>query len=67
MEPHESATNVLAFHSRARVAADEVIGELEVDDAGTAWSGETVSMRWVLVHMIEEIARARVTWTFCAS
>jgi len=34
-----------------------VIDELDVDDVGTAWSGEFVSMRWVLIHMLEETAR----------
>jgi hypothetical protein len=34
-----------------------VIDELDVDDMGTAWFGDTVTMRWVLIHMIEETAR----------
>ncbi len=34
-----------------------VIHELNLDDVGTAWFGDTVSMRWVLLHMIEETAR----------
>ena len=38
-------------------AADEVIAEMEVDDLGRAWFGDAVSMRWVLIHMIEETAR----------
>jgi uncharacterized damage-inducible protein DinB len=43
--------------ARARAAADQVIDEVDVDDVGTAWFGDTVSMRWVLIHMIEDTAR----------
>lgn len=57
VEPHETTGDILGFYARARAAADAVIDELEVEDAGTAWFGDTVSMRWVLVHMIEETAR----------
>lgn len=55
--PEETTADIVAFYRRARAAADEVIDELELDDVGTAWFGETVSMRWVLIHMIEETAR----------
>lgn len=53
----ESTADVLAFYGRARAAADAVVAELALDEVGTAWSGESVSLRWVLVHMIEETAR----------
>jgi hypothetical protein len=42
---------------RARAAADKVITELDLDATGTAWTGDTVSVRWVLLHLIEETAR----------
>lgn len=57
IEPHESTADILAYYERARTAADAVIDELDVDDTGTAWHGATVSMRWVLIHMVEEVAR----------
>ena len=57
IEPGETTEEILAFYGRARAAADQVIAELEVEDTGTAWFGETVTMRWVLIHMIEETAR----------
>jgi uncharacterized damage-inducible protein DinB len=57
VEPHETTADIVRFYERARAAADRVIDELDVDAVGTAWFGETVSMRWVLVHMIEETAR----------
>jgi uncharacterized damage-inducible protein DinB len=53
----ETTQDVLAFYGRARAAADQVIAELDLEDTGTAWFGETVSLRWVLIHMIEETAR----------
>jgi len=55
--PHESTANILDYYRRARAAADQVIDELDVDDLGVAWCGDGVSMRWVLIHMIEETAR----------
>ncbi|MFJ4190843.1 DinB family protein [Kitasatospora sp. NPDC089509] len=57
IEPHESTADVLAFYARARAAADEVIAELDLEDTGTSWSGRTVSLRWVLIHMTTETAR----------
>jgi uncharacterized damage-inducible protein DinB len=57
VEPHETTADIVRFYGRARAAADRVIDELGVDDVGTAWFGDAVSMRWVLIHMIEETAR----------
>jgi uncharacterized damage-inducible protein DinB len=53
----ESTEDILAFYARARKAADQVIDELDLDATGTAWFGETVSLRWVLIHLVEETAR----------
>ena len=55
--PDESPGEVLAFYARARAAADRVIAETGLEETGTAWHGATVSMRWVLIHMVEETAR----------
>jgi hypothetical protein len=55
--PDETAADILAFYGRARAAADRVIDELDMDDTGTAWFGDAVSLRWVLIHMVEETAR----------
>jgi uncharacterized damage-inducible protein DinB len=57
VEPGETAEDILAFYGRARAAADRVIGEVGVEETGTAWFGDAVSMRWVLIHMVEETAR----------
>ncbi|MDG4865922.1 DinB family protein [Streptomyces sp. T-3] len=55
--PDESTADVLALYGRARAAADAVIRELEVTDLGTEWDGGAVTLRWVLIHMVEETAR----------
>ena len=57
IRPDETTGEVLAFYGRARAAADRAIDELEVEDTGTAWFGEAVTLRWVLIHMVEETAR----------
>jgi uncharacterized damage-inducible protein DinB len=53
----ESAEQILALYARARATCDQAIKELDLDTTGTAWTGDQVSMRWALTHMIEETAR----------
>jgi hypothetical protein len=55
--PDETSADIVAYYGRSRAAADVVIDEVGLEDVGTAWSGQTVSMRWVLIHMIEDTAR----------
>lgn len=57
VEANESTEDVVAFYRRANAASDEVIAEVALEATGTSSAGETVSMRWVLIHMIEETAR----------
>jgi uncharacterized damage-inducible protein DinB len=57
VEPDETTEDVLAFYARARAASDRAIDELDLDATGMAWFGEAVSLRWVLIHMVEETAR----------
>ena len=57
VRPDESTEDVLAFYARARAAADKAIEEVGLEQTGTAWFGDAVTMRWVLIHMIEETAR----------
>ena len=57
VEPGETTADIVAFYRRAWVAADQVITGLDLDDTGTSSAGQCVSLRWVLVHMIEETAR----------
>jgi Protein of unknown function (DUF664) len=55
--PGESTSDVVAFYQRACAAADASIAAHSLTDTGTSWTGETVSLRWVLIHMLEETAR----------
>ena len=55
--PDESTADILALYDRARTAADRAANEIALDELGTAWTGEKVSMRWVVIHMLEEDAR----------
>lgn len=57
IEPGETIEGIVAFYGRARTAADKVIEELALEDRGTAWHGAGVTLRWVLIHMVEETAR----------
>lgn len=57
VEPQETTAALLDSYAGVRVRADAVITELELEDTGTSWTGETVALRWVLVHMVEELAR----------
>jgi uncharacterized damage-inducible protein DinB len=57
VRPDETTEEILAFYGRARAASDRVIEELELEATGTAWFGDAVSLRWVLIHMVEETAR----------
>lgn len=53
----ESTEDVLAFYRRACDASDLAMSEVGLNGEGTAWFGDAVSMRWVILHMIEETAR----------
>ncbi|MGW5425901.1 DinB family protein [Streptomyces sp. NPDC004059] len=56
--PEETTERIVAFYGRARAAADAVIAGLPLDTTGSpAWRDITVSLRWTLVHMVEETAR----------
>ncbi|MFE9364756.1 DinB family protein [Streptomyces sp. NPDC006978] len=55
--PDETTERILAFYARARAAADLSMAETDLDTTGASWNGRTVSMRWVLIHMIEDVLR----------
>ncbi|WP_119294504.1 DinB family protein [Streptomyces sp. YIM 130001] len=54
--PGESTDDVVAFYTRARAAADRTIDDLDPEARGQ-FPGGIVSLRFVLIHMIEETAR----------
>jgi uncharacterized damage-inducible protein DinB len=53
----ETTADIIAFYAKARADADAAIEALDVEALGDAWFGEQVTMRWVLIHMVEETAR----------
>jgi uncharacterized damage-inducible protein DinB len=53
----EATADIVAFYRRAWAAADATILELPLEATGRSYSGRTVSLRWVLVHMIEDTVR----------
>ncbi|MGW7046149.1 DinB family protein [Streptomyces avermitilis] len=55
--PGETTDRIVEFYGRARTAADRAIAELSLDDLGTSWNGTQVSLRWVLIRMVEETSR----------
>ncbi|HEY3870868.1 MAG TPA: DinB family protein [Actinocrinis sp.] len=58
VEADETTEGILAFYARACAAADKAIEEIGLEDLGTLYGGGgSVSMRWVLIHMLEETAR----------
>ena len=57
VEPDETTADIVAFYGRARAAADRVIDEVGLEETGTAWFGDPVTLRWVLIHLVEETAR----------
>ncbi len=57
VNPDESTQDILDFYSRAQTAVDAVIDDHDLDDTGIPWTGDPTSLRWVILHLIEEIAR----------
>lgn len=57
VHPWETAEGVLAYYERARAAADAAVRELKVTERGAAADGTVVTLRWALLHVIEETAR----------
>jgi uncharacterized damage-inducible protein DinB len=56
IEPHETTSDIIAFYRAEIARANEIIGAASLDDAPRRL-GRTESMRWILVHLIEEHAR----------
>lgn len=57
VEPHETTAQIVHFYRQACEDADAVIEAVGIEEIGVSWEGEDVTMRWVLIHMIEETAR----------
>ncbi|GMQ93917.1 MAG: DinB family protein [Acidimicrobiia bacterium] len=57
VDPDESTQDILDFYDRAQAAVDAIIDAHDLDDTGKPWTGEATSLRWIIVHLIEETAR----------
>jgi hypothetical protein len=57
LEEGDTTDSVVAYYARARSASDQAITELNLDTTATTWLGDTVTLRWAILHMIEETAR----------
>ncbi len=57
VNPEESTADILAFYERARTAVNQVISKVDLDETGATMFGDTVSLRWALIHMLEDTAR----------
>ncbi len=55
--PEETTAGIVTFYRRARAAADAVIDEVDLDELRYRLVRGGRSLRWVLIHMIEETAR----------
>jgi uncharacterized damage-inducible protein DinB len=53
----ETTEQIVAFYRRAWAASDASIRARPLEATGTSYAGSTVSLRWVLVHMIEDTVR----------
>lgn len=57
LDEGDTTESVLAYYGRARAASDRAIHDLDLDTTATTWVGDTVTLRWTILHMIEETAR----------
>jgi uncharacterized damage-inducible protein DinB len=57
IEDDETVESVIAFYRSEWEAADAIWSTRSLDDTGESRSQGTVSVRWILLHMIEETAR----------
>ena len=53
----ETTDSVLDYYTRARAVSDRTITELDLDSTATTWLGDTVNLRWAVLHVIEETTR----------
>ena len=57
LDEGDTTGSVLAYYTRACAASDRAIIELDLDTTATTWVGDTVTLRWAILHVIEETAR----------
>lgn len=57
LDEGDTTDSVLAYYTRACAASDRAIIELDLDTTATTSLGDTVSLRWAILHVIEESTR----------
>ena len=59
VEPHETAADVIAFYQQEARLSRDIIQRSALDDVAkrVGRRGEEFTLRWIMVHMLEETAR----------
>lgn len=57
IEPDETVDGILAFYRDAIAESDRIIAASSLDDEERREDTERATLRWILIHMIEETAR----------
>ena len=56
-EPDESVDSIATFYREECAKAREVVAAASFDDTCTTPEGDSITLRWIVAHMIEETAR----------
>jgi hypothetical protein len=57
LDEGDTTEGVLAYYARARAASASAITDLDLDTTAVTWLGDTVTLRWAILHALEETAR----------
>lgn len=58
IEPDETVAGIIAFYQGEVTQSRQIVEAASLDDlAARPWTSGPISLRWVVVHMIEETAR----------
>ena len=67
LENDDTIASVLADYRAAWAEADEIAAPYDLDDLATHNRRGPLTLRWIYVHMVEELAGTPATATSCAS
>ena len=56
-EPDESVDSIAALYREECARAREIVAAASLDDTCTTTQGDSITLRWIVTHMIEETAR----------
>ena len=57
IEPHESTQEIIDLYQRQCQTSREIVASASLDDLAAREKRKDFSLRWIMVHMIEETAR----------